>query len=85
MSESNETCVTLHAFAAILASVNTEIQDNKVIKFVFILATSTQMSIFPSDVGTYFCDNDIRIFISHQLFRIDSSQQLDVDIQCHSH
>ena len=75
--------VILNAFAAILANVNTEIQDNKVIKFVFILVTSTQISIFPSDVGTYFRSNDIGMFISHQLSRIVSSQQLDFNIQHH--
>ena len=45
--------------------------------------TSTQISIFPLDVGTYFCNNDIGMFISHQLSRIVSSQQLDVNIQRH--
>ena len=75
--------VILNAFAAILANVNTEIQDNKVIKFVVILVISTQTSIFPSDVGTYFCNNDIGMFISHQLSCIVSSQQLDFNIQHH--
>ena len=75
--------VIFNAFAAILANVNTEIQDNKVIKFVFILVTSIQISIFPSDVGTYFRSNDIGMFISHQLSRIVSSQQLDFNIQHH--
>ena len=52
--DNNETSTTLHAFAAILAILNTKIQANKVIKFVFILAATTQITIFPSDVGTYF-------------------------------
>ena len=70
----------LTAVAAMPAYVNTTITDNKVNKVLFVLTHSAKLSGF-RQTWVHMCGNsDIGLFISHQLFRAVSSQQLDLGI-----
>ena len=70
----------LTAVAAMPAYVNTTITDNKVNKFVFVLMTSAKSSE-SHQTWVHMCSNsNIGLFISHQVFRVVSSQQLDLNV-----